>query len=317
MRELLGSWLPKVNSPDRRGWEWFYLYSLPYQNVRTFTEGGREGRPSTVAWHVASRRLAERTHDGLIRIWDVDREQTTLILRGPPPADQFWGTRSLAWNPDGKTLAVGCIDGTVHVWDTGSGHELKVLAGLKAPVNSVAFSSDGARVAAWATDGAIKLWNAGTGASSADVLHPGNACAGAWSPDDKYLATGRVDGTVTVSGTRAGDKIVVLKGHVDLIYDLAWSRRQRSTRLVERRFHRERLGDCVAKSCTRPATALPWHHVGRVGPRRAATGDGQPGSDHQDLACVGRARGRDSSWSCQWHHVTLVGTGRVAGLRRE
>src|SRR5262249_8678518 len=35
MRELLAKWLPRGKAPDRRGWEWFYLNSLPYRNVRT------------------------------------------------------------------------------------------------------------------------------------------------------------------------------------------------------------------------------------------------------------------------------------------
>ena len=41
LRELLANWLPQGESPDRRGWEWFYLNSLPYQNLRTLTESAR------------------------------------------------------------------------------------------------------------------------------------------------------------------------------------------------------------------------------------------------------------------------------------
>src|SRR5262249_44594048 len=82
-----------ARSPARRGWEWFYLNSLPYQTVRTLTESGGSNRASAVAWHVASKRLAEGTADGLIRIWDVDREQTTLILRAPAPVLSVWGAR--------------------------------------------------------------------------------------------------------------------------------------------------------------------------------------------------------------------------------
>jgi WD40 repeat protein/serine/threonine protein kinase len=226
MRELLGHWLPQGDLPDHRGWEWFYLNSLPYQNLRTLTERGisSEGR-STVAWHVARKRLAAGTADGLIRIWDVDREQETLILRGPYPVARVtaWEVRWLGWSPDGGKLAAGYKDGTVRVWETGSGRELHVLRGHQSPVWSVAFSSDGARVAAWGQDGTIKLWDANTGRLTANVAHPGGVTAGAWSPDDTFLASGHGDGTVTISGTHAGDKIVTLRGHVDAIYGLAWS----------------------------------------------------------------------------------------------
>jgi WD40 repeat protein len=225
-RELLGHWIPQGDSPDRRGWEWFYLNSLPYQNLRTLTERGIHSEwRCTVAWHVASKRLAGGTAEGLVRVWDVDREQATLVLKGPHPVslDTAWGVRWLGWSPDGRKLATGCSDGTVRLWETSSGQELQVLRGHKSPVWSVAFSSDGARVAAWGHDGTIKIWDVSTGRLTADIAHPGGVSAGAWSPDDKLLASGHGDGTVTISGTHAGDKIVTLRGHVDAIYGLAWS----------------------------------------------------------------------------------------------
>src|SRR6266550_434557 len=198
MRELLDSWLPKGEAPDRRGWEWFYINSLPYQNVQTFTESGRIGRPVTVAWNVASKRLAEGAADGLIRIWDVDREETILTLRGPAPVGAFWGIRWIAWGPDGSTLAAGCKDGTVHVWEIPSGRELRVFRGHKSPVMSVAYSSDGMRLASWGQNGTIKIWDANTDRPPEDVAHPGGVSAGAWSPDDKLLASGHQNGTVTI-----------------------------------------------------------------------------------------------------------------------
>jgi len=150
MRELLYDWLPKGASPDRRGWEWFYLNSLPYQNLRTLREGGSSRRPSTVAWHAASKRLASgTTTEGVIRIWDVDREETVLTLSGPGPAGDWWGTRWFALSPDGVKLAAGFRDATVHIWETRSGRELGVFRGHKSPVRSVAFSSDGMRLATW------------------------------------------------------------------------------------------------------------------------------------------------------------------------
>jgi serine/threonine protein kinase len=140
LRELLANWVPQGESRDRRGWEWFYLNSLPYQNLRTLTESGRIHKPSTVAWHIGTKRLAEGTADGLIRIWDVDQEQTTLILSGSAPSLNYWGGRWLAWSPDGMKLAAGFRDTTVRVWETQSGREIKDFRGLKSSVLSVAFS---------------------------------------------------------------------------------------------------------------------------------------------------------------------------------
>ncbi len=143
LQELLANWLPKDESLDRRGWEWFYLNSLPYQNLRTFMEPGGYSPTSAVAWHVPTNRLAEGTSEGLIRIWDVDRERTSLVLRGPAPVQSWQGARWLAWCPDGSKLAAGCNDGTVHIWETVHGGELRVLHGDGLPICSVAFSSDG------------------------------------------------------------------------------------------------------------------------------------------------------------------------------
>jgi WD40 repeat protein/serine/threonine protein kinase len=223
MRDLLAGWLPDDGVLDRRGWEWFYLNSLPYQNVRSFVESGDVGRPSSVAWHVASNRLAEGTPEGLIRIWDVERARTVQTLKGPKPSLAYFGNTWFAWSPDGRKLAAGCSDGTVHIWEIESGQELHVLREQKSPVRSIAYNSDGTRVAAWGQNGTIKIWDASTGRLTAEVVHPKGVNAGAWSPDDKLLACGHDDGTVTISGTYAGGKIITLRGHMGAIHGLAWN----------------------------------------------------------------------------------------------
>ncbi len=59
---------------------------------------------------------------------------------------------------------------------------------------------------------------------------PGDATAGAWSPNNAFLATGHEDGTVTISSAEPGGKVVTLRPHRDQIYHLAWS--PDSTRLA-------------------------------------------------------------------------------------
>jgi eukaryotic-like serine/threonine-protein kinase len=225
LREILGKWIPRAASPDRRGWEWFYLAALPRQNVRTFTPaaGAFPDRYSVVAWHIGSGRLAEGTADGMIRVWDADRQQTTRTLQGPVPGVEYWGNEWIAWSPDGTRLVAGGRDGRVHVWDSASGEKLRVLQVHELPLRTVAFSSDGTRLAAWEAGGKITIWNVQTGTLVAEVVHPGDVTEGAWSPDDRLLASGHGDGTVTFSETRTGAPIVSLQAHADSIYDLAWS----------------------------------------------------------------------------------------------
>lgn len=225
MHEMLANWIPSGDSPERRGWEWFYLNSLPFQNLRTFVEEDQHRRDfaTLVAWHIPSRRLAEGTPEGVIRIWDVDREQPILTMQMPVPDVPWWGRDWFAWSPDGNQLAAGARNGTVHVRETRSGRELMVLLGHNSPVVAVEFSSDGTRVAAWGANGAIKIWDLDTGRLAGEITHSGGVTGGSWSPDNQLLVSGHLDGSVSVSGIQVGSQIATWKADFDTIYRLAWS----------------------------------------------------------------------------------------------
>ena len=79
----------------------------------------------------------------------------------------------------------------------------------------MAYSSDGTRLASW--EDRRHDQDPGRRHGPVDRGRPpsGGVSAGAWSPDDKLLATGHDDGTVTISDAQAGDKIATLRGHVD------------------------------------------------------------------------------------------------------
>lgn len=223
MRALLALWLPVAGGPDRRGWEWYYLNSLPYQNARAFTSASSNSGASTVAWHVASNQLAEGAADGLIRIWDVDREQPTLVLRGPVPKLEYWGGKWLAWRPDGGALAAAGGDGTVRVWEIAAGKGSRVLHTRETPLTAVAYSSDGTSLAAWGTSGTVTIWDSAGDRLIAEIVHPGDVTAGAWSPNDKLFALGHGNGVVTFSTAESRSTIISLRAQTDQIYDVAWS----------------------------------------------------------------------------------------------
>ena len=274
MRELLTNWLPQGESPDRRGWEWFYLNSLPYQNLRTLRRvGARPGR-CTVAWHVASKRLAAGTADGLIRIWDVDREQTTLTLTGPGPAGPWWATRWFAWSPDGGELAAGFLDGTVHVWET--------RLGAGAPRLPRTQSSDRGRGLQLRRSAAGLLgweWHdqdLGRRHGPVDrrrrTMRPASLRGMEPGRQAPRLRTYRRDGDHLGRPGRRQDRHAAGTLRLDLRSGV--EPRRHPARLGERRFHREDLGGRLGKMVARPAPAQPRDHVGRVGAR--TVGDWRP-----------------------------------------
>ncbi|MBS0659987.1 MAG: protein kinase [Verrucomicrobia bacterium] len=224
MRDLLARWVPGAGDVDRRRWEWSYLQALPERNLRTLRPVGPKAAANAVAWHAGSGRLAEGAADGVVRWWEVARGTPAEVLPGiVPPVLRWWGGRWLAWNPAGTRLAAAGGDGLVRVWDFTSASREPRLLRADGALRSVAFSSDGLRLAAWAEAGRITIWRCDSGQVEAEVAHPGDVTAAAWSPDDRLLAVGHSDGTVTLSAPTAGAPFTTLAAQTDLVADLAWS----------------------------------------------------------------------------------------------
>ncbi|GAA0593826.1 NACHT and WD repeat domain-containing protein [Actinomadura livida] len=176
---------------------------------------GHEDTVRMVAWSPDSARLAGASYDRTARVWDVSTGESALVARGH--ADLVW---SVAWSPDGTRLATASYDRTIRLWSAEDGTELVVLRGHGDNVRAAVFSPDGARLASGSDDRTVRLWDAECAAETSVLRgHTRAVAALDWSAGG-LLASGSYDRTVRIW---AGDEPVVLRGHADEVWDVAWS----------------------------------------------------------------------------------------------
>lgn len=164
-----------------------------------------QGGVTTLAIHPDGSILATGGKDKFIRLWDI-RDPKLPVAIGKPFTDHTDGVNSVAFSPDGSILASGGADGVILLWDVADpkapqrlGNPLTWILG---PVLNITFSPDGRLLAPITFNKIITsvyLWDI------SDPLNPisypnintSQTDAIAFHPTRNYLASGKMDGTVT------------------------------------------------------------------------------------------------------------------------
>jgi WD40 repeat protein/predicted Ser/Thr protein kinase len=171
-------------------------FALPFRPSLIVTSGVED-----LAIGLEGRRIAARSLDGFVRIWDAE---TGALLGAPEKFQDQIGP--LVMSTDGRRLAAGgrtaqgvALAGQAGVWDLETGRLLHRLPHL-GQVSQVSISADGRWLATVGGDGQPRIWDADSGVLAVELGGsrgvPQMAHRVSLSADGKRLATASLQGHI-------------------------------------------------------------------------------------------------------------------------
>lgn len=219
IQELLRRHIPQPGQPDMRGFEWYHLWHLTHNELRSWSTPER-----LVAFAVSpdGRWLVSSGVDKKLTLYDLmqDRAPKTLWENTDFVAQAVF-------SPGGTRLATIASQGRIKLLETGTWREI-----LTFPVSEKPFllnwlpdgkgSKDRSRLVTGNVDGEICLWEADNGRMlTRFVAHHENILAIAGSPDGQWLATrARSDIKIWQATTRRLVKTIPVKS-VDSVLEFS------------------------------------------------------------------------------------------------
>lgn len=150
---------------------------------------------------------------------------------------------SLAFSPDGSRMLAGPWGWHSHrdtssLFDLSKGTEIAKLAGSKSDtqLNGVIFSHGGQRIATVSIDGTARIWDGALGTldhvlgqevsglkADIDTDERDVEMNGAFTPDDRFLATASVNGPIRIWDAERASLVTTIAGHESLVEHMEFS----------------------------------------------------------------------------------------------
>jgi WD40 repeat protein len=190
---------------------------------------GRE--PVTVVAFSPDGKLAARSADGTVKVWDISSRKVIANIPGvpvepdidakditltPAPKD-FFSPKDMAFSLDGKSLVLGRAH-AVELWDWARAKKLGEFKWGGQVVGPVALSRAGGMIAVGLGDGTVRLLDAALSRELGALEgHENKITALAFSSDGARLVVGDDGATVKLWDTTSRRELLTLEGHMGRI----------------------------------------------------------------------------------------------------
>jgi WD40 repeat protein len=181
---------------------------------------GHAGEVTAAAFSPEGKLLATGSANRTVKLWEAATGRELATIRGHGSA-----VKSVTWSADGQQLVTGSLDGTIKVWSVSAALEPFLPVEPVVRYLATTFVNGRELLALGVTrNRQIKLWNLSTGQELASFAEPGgNVLCAAFSPDNKWLATGGLDQRVRLWETATGQLVHTLVGHTAYVLSVAFA----------------------------------------------------------------------------------------------
>ena len=181
-----------------------------------------DGYVWALAFSPNGRLLAAGDGEGMVKIWDVQRQESIAQLAGDTNS-----VYAVAFSPDSRTLTTAGYHGKIKLWSVSNWESLGTLEN-NGTVHTLDFSPDGRGLASTG-HAAVTLWSVNNGKEITSLTgHTGWIYGTAFSPDGTTLVSGGDDGTVRLQNVETYLQTLQQREMVRLIYFLPRDRRAQS-----------------------------------------------------------------------------------------
>ncbi|XP_038686425.1 autophagy-related protein 16 [Tripterygium wilfordii] len=199
-----------------------YVWDVNSGRVRHTLTGHMDKVCAVDVSKISSRHVVSAAYDRSIKVWDLQKGYctSTIIFAS--------NCNALCFSVDGQTICSGHVDGNLRLWDIQTGKLLSEVAAHSLAITSISLSRNGNVVLTSGRDNLHNLFDMRSLEVCGTLRASGNRVASNWSrsclsPDDNYVASGSVDGSVYIWSVSKGDIVGSLKEHNAPVLCCSWS----------------------------------------------------------------------------------------------